>query len=87
VKPFLQFVSRTVVRGFLVVLPIVLVLLVLIETVEMAEILTAPLVGLFDLERVWGFELSMVISILLVVLVCFLAGLVMATSIGCPVTV
>ena len=71
----LGFVWTTVVSGFLIALPIVLITMVLIETVGWVEELTDSLVETIGIEEVVGFELALPLSILIVVASCFLAGL------------
>ena len=81
-RRFLAFIRATVVGGFLVVLPVVLAVLVLIEALEFVRLATDPLVGMLGIEEVVGIEAALLLSILAIVLICFLAGLVLASRIG-----
>ncbi|HKD48785.1 MAG TPA: DUF502 domain-containing protein [Rhizomicrobium sp.] len=76
-EPF-QFVVRTVGRGLLIVVPIYLAGLVLLKAMSSVAVVVRPVAGIFP-ER---FPAERLLSLLLVLMVCFLIGLLVRTRQG-----
>jgi uncharacterized membrane protein len=70
-----RFVRTTVVGGMLFLVPVVVLSVVLGHGLRVARHLVAPLASRLPLERVAGVAVASLLEILLVVFVCFLAGL------------
>ena len=81
-KRLLGFVRTAVVGGFLLLLPIVLLVLLLQEMLDIVAFLSDPLVTMFGVEEVVGVELALLLSIGALLLVCFSAGVLLKTQIG-----
>jgi uncharacterized membrane protein len=85
-KNVLEFVRTTVVGGLLVVLPIVLLVLVLMETVDLIGAVVEPIVAALPFVEVAGVEVGLLVAIAIILFVCFLTGLIAKTSIGAGIS-
>jgi uncharacterized membrane protein len=85
-KGVLEFVRTTVVGGFLVVLPIVLLVLVLMETVDLVGAMTEPIAEALPVDEFGGVEVAMLLAFLIIILLCFVTGLIAGTQIGSSVS-
>ena len=74
-KEPVEFVKTTLIGGALVIVPVVLVLLVIIETVDMVAVITDPIVEQLPVETLGGIEIANILAVLLILAACFLAGL------------
>ena len=70
-----EFFKTTILGGAIVIVPVVLVLLVLIETVDLVGSITDPIVEQLPIETVGGIEIASILAILIILGACFLAGL------------
>jgi len=77
-----SFVKATIAGGFFVVLPVVLVILVLLETVDLLEGLMVPIAEQLPVDNLGGVEIAMILAVLLILLVCFAIGLILRTKLG-----
>ncbi len=77
-----RFVRTTVAGGFFVVLPIVLVVLLVAETVTFLGDSIGPLLDELPVQTVAGVDVSLLIAAGIVLLACFLTGLVIRTELG-----
>ncbi len=74
-----QFLKTTVIGGILFLVPFVIFLVVIGKALEIINKLTAPLIKAFPLDSVAGVAVIDLVTILMIVLVCFLAGLAART--------
>jgi len=81
-KQFLAFLRTTIVGGFLVVLPMILLALLLIETFEIAGAAADLLADPLPVTRIGGVDVSFLLAILLVLVACFSTGLFVGTRLG-----
>jgi uncharacterized membrane protein len=81
-KGTLEFVKTTIAGGFFVILPIVLIVLVLGETIEMLRALVDPIAAQFPVDEFGGVAMNRILSILLILALCFVTGLAMKTRPG-----
>jgi uncharacterized membrane protein len=81
-KPIADFVKTTFVGGLLFLVPAVLIVLLVKQAVEFARKILTPIEKLFPVEKIGGVAVEHVLAILLILAVCFLAGLAVRTSPG-----
>ena len=67
--------KTTILGGALFLVPLAFVAIVLGKAFEVSMLLAAPLDGLIPLERVAGIALANIIAIVLILAICFAAGL------------
>jgi uncharacterized membrane protein len=73
-KSLLQFIRATLSGGILFLLPVVLVIMMLSKAHQMMVKLSGPLANLMP-ERILGLDGSRILALLLLILICFIAGL------------
>jgi uncharacterized membrane protein len=78
----LDFLKTTVVGGFLVVIPLVLLILIVDETLAVFEALIAPVAELLPVDELGGMAVANLVGFGLILGFWFLAGLVARTAIG-----
>ena len=81
-KGFPGFVKVTVVGGFFVILPVALILILLGEVFSVITAMLEPIVELFPVDDIGGVPVAMVLSVLLLVMLCLVAGLAVKTRAG-----
>lgn len=81
-KRVLEFLKTTIAGGFFVILPVVLIVLVVDETIGMLAALVDPIAQQLPIESLGGVAVSRILSIVLILTLCFLTGLVMMTRPG-----
>jgi uncharacterized membrane protein len=81
-RSLLEFAKVTFVGGVLFLVPVGIVLYALREVFHLARSLLAPLIQLSPIHTVAGVTLATLASVVLLVLICFLAGLVVRTELG-----
>jgi uncharacterized membrane protein len=74
-KPVLNFVKSTLVGGIFFLVPIVLLIIVLTKAHEIMLKVAQPLSDVIPLEMIGGVTIANILVIFLLLLVCFLAGL------------
>ena len=81
-KKFLEFLKTTIIGGFLVLLPVVVVLLLL--SLAVATLITAiePLMEILPIKGLGGLAVTTLVAILLLLAFCFLTGLLVQMRIG-----
>lgn len=70
-----EFLKSTVVGGVFVLVPLVVLGVIAAKAVEVVQSLLQPLLGLLPLQTFWGLSLAVAATGLVLVLLCFLAGL------------
>lgn len=73
-KPVLLFIRTTLTGGILFLLPVVLLIILLQKANAILEKLSGPLAEQFP-DRILGFDGSALVTILLILLICFFSGL------------
>ena len=81
-KSAMGFIKTTVVGGFFIVVPIVLVILIIAETIDLVIVIANPIAGLLPVEGLDAPVERVLIAAVLIVAVCFLAGLAMRADAG-----
>jgi uncharacterized membrane protein len=74
-RHFAAVLKATLLGGLLFLLPLVVIVFVLDEAMQLAKTVAAPLAGFIPLDRVGGVAVATLLEAVIVVLVCFLAGL------------
>jgi uncharacterized membrane protein len=78
----IQFVKTTLVGGFFVVLPMVLLYILMGELFDAAIALGTPIADLLPEDAFGDKDTAQVVAVLLLLVVCFLTGLVLRTRTG-----
>jgi uncharacterized membrane protein len=81
-KGFGEFVKTCIVGGFFGVLPILLAVLVLIQAIDMLGAVAEPIVEMLPVEQLGGVEVASLVALFLLLLSCFLAGVLLRTRLG-----
>ncbi|MGH9778341.1 MAG: DUF502 domain-containing protein [Candidatus Acidiferrales bacterium] len=81
-RSIVEFVRTTLIGGVLFLVPVGIVLYAVREVFQLARALLAPLLRLTPVHTVAGVTLATLASVALLVLICFLAGLVVRTERG-----
>lgn len=81
-RQFVEFMKTTIMGGFFVALPVVLVILVLDEMISIVRGLILPFAELLPVEQIGCIAVAKVIAVLFILVFCFLMGLLMRTRIG-----
>ena len=81
-KGFLDFVKITIIGGLLFLVPAVLIILLVKNAIGLARKILVPVEKLLPVEKVGGVALEHLLAVVLILLVCFLAGLAARTSPG-----
>lgn len=79
-KPILKFVKSTLLGGFLFLIPIVLLIVILTKAHDLMLKIAQPLSTFIPLEKIGGVAMANILVILLLLLACFLAGLLATRS-------
>ena len=78
----IEFFKITIVGGFFVVLPVVLVAFLITEAFGLLVMIIDPVAMKFPVQSLGGIELAYLLVFLLFVGLCFITGLLMGTHIG-----
>jgi uncharacterized membrane protein len=81
-KVVVEFVRSTVLGGVVFLIPLVVVLLLLREALELAGTVFAPVARLFPLHPILGVTGATVVAVVGLIVVCFVAGLIARTAAG-----
>lgn len=82
VKRIAGFLTSALLGGFFVILPIALIIFLLQEAFGTLMALMAPIVDVIPIEEIAGAEFATVFGILVLLVVCFLAGAAVRTGLG-----
>lgn len=74
-KSFLQFLRATITGGILFLIPVILVIIILDKATDILSVLAAPLSKRLPDNLVFGLDGSNLVAILLLIVICFIAGL------------
>ena len=81
-KPVADFVKTTVIGGLLFLVPAVLIVLLIKQAVVLTRKILMPIEKLLPFENFAGVAVEHVVAIVLILAVCFVAGLAARTSPG-----
>lgn len=81
-KSFFSFLKTTVIGGFLIIIPLLLVYFVLAEAVEMLVAITQPVAEMLPGDWIDNEREARILALLVLIGSCFIAGLVMKTRVG-----
>jgi uncharacterized membrane protein len=81
-KTLTDFLKTTIIGGLLFLVPAVLIVLLIKQAVKLASKILVPIEKLLPAERIGGVALEHLLAVLLILAVCFLAGLAARTSPG-----
>ena len=74
-KTMWKFIKTTVIGGLLFLVPVVILIVVLIQAFGMMLQVAEPLGDLFPVESIGGVALANIIVVLMILIICFIAGL------------
>ena len=75
-KNKVRFILTTAIGGVVFLVPLVVMGFVLVKAAQVMMIIAEPMAGLFPVDNIGGVALANIIALLVVILICFLAGLV-----------
>jgi uncharacterized membrane protein len=81
-KGKLAFLKTTVIGGIVFLVPLIIFIVIIGKALEIMAVLAMPLAGFLPIESIGGFAVANLISIVSIVLLCFLAGLAARTAIA-----
>jgi uncharacterized membrane protein len=81
-KTFIAFFKATIVGGVLFLLPLVLVLFLIQKALSLAGAALDPITRHLPNQTVLGVALGNIVAVLVLLMLCFLAGLAMRTKLG-----
>ena len=76
------FVKSALIGGIFIVLPIVLVVFLVAEALDMIGTFTDPIAELLPVEEIGGVAVAELVGLLILLLICFLAGALVKTKAG-----
>lgn len=76
----MSFIKTTIVGGLLFLVPVVVVILVVGEALTLMMAVAGPMAGALPIDSLGGVAMANIVAALLILLVCFAAGLVARTS-------
>jgi uncharacterized membrane protein len=74
-KNFASFIKTTLIGGIFFVIPLVLLVLIIGRVLDIFRKLVAPIADIIPIQVVGGIAISRIIALLILLLVCFIAGL------------
>jgi len=81
-KPVVDFMKTTIVGGLLFLVPAVLIILLVKNALELARKILMPIEKLLPIENIAGAAVEHLLAVVLIIAVCFAAGLAARTSPG-----
>jgi uncharacterized membrane protein len=81
-KPMMNFLSKTIKGGLFFLIPVTLIVILVGKVILLLQPLGNSLSRVFDKEDKVTFDLAYITTIILLVLICFLAGLLAASRLG-----
>lgn len=71
-----RFLASTILGGVLFLLPLTILIVVLVKAAQVMMIVAEPMAALFPIDSVGGVALANLIALLVVILLCFISGLI-----------
>lgn len=81
-KKIAAFIKTTIVGGIVFLVPVVLIVMVLGKAFELTMKLAKPMAQFIPLESFAGIALANIVGLLILALVCFIAGMIARTSLA-----
>jgi uncharacterized membrane protein len=81
-RNLLEFIKTTIIGGFLVLLPVVAVLILIAVAVNSVITVITPLAAKLPLKTVFGYTAVSLLAIVIILVFCFLAGLLVQLRLG-----
>jgi uncharacterized membrane protein len=81
-KGLFNFLKASIVGGLLVILPVALVVFLLEEAYDAVVAIVEPLTATLPVDELGGIGMATVVSISIIVALCFVTGLAMQTGVG-----
>jgi uncharacterized membrane protein len=81
-KSLIDFAKTCVVGGFFGIVPVLLLVMVLGESLNLLAAIATPLAEALPVDELGGIETARIVALLLMVLACFLAGVFLRTRVG-----
>ena len=78
----LNFIKTTVIGGIVFLVPVILFIIILLKAFEILAVLAKPFADVIAIDTIGGFAVANVITITLIILFCFFAGLVAKSAIS-----
>jgi uncharacterized membrane protein len=79
-KSIFNFIRTTLTGGIIFLLPIVLLIIVIAKAIEILHKISSPLADAMTDGEILGFDGSMLVAIFLLVIICFLSGLLFRSA-------
>jgi uncharacterized membrane protein len=79
-KSIISFIKTTLIGGLFFVIPLVLLVLIIGKVMDILRKLVAPIVDKIPLEAIGGITISRIFALLVLLLLCFIAGLFAKTK-------
>lgn len=79
-KSITSFIKTTLIGGIFFVIPLALIILLFIKVIDLLRTVVAPLVSKISIEIVDSITLERIVSVLILVFLCFIAGLLAKTA-------
>ncbi len=77
----MNFIKVTMIGGVVFLVPIAVLVIILGKIVNVLARLATPLTAWFPMDRVIGFAIADLLAVAVIVVVCFMAGLVARSSV------
>lgn len=77
-----KFIKSTIIGGLIFLIPVVFIALILSEAVNLMMIIAEPIDEYLPVDYIGAFAIVNIIAVSLVILVCFIAGMVAKSSFG-----
>lgn len=74
-KKITSFIKTTIIGGLFLVIPLVLLIIIIGKILDILRKLVAPIADIIPIEGIGGITLSRIFALLVLLLVCFIAGL------------
>ena len=81
-KGLIDAFKNIAVGGVLFLIPVTIAVVVIVEVLDFLDDIAAPMAGFLPTETILGFGLAQVIAVVLLLGVCFIAGLIARSSVG-----
>lgn len=78
----IDFIKTTIIGGLIFLIPFVLIVIIVGKAVQIMRGILEPLHSLIPIESIAGVRLIILLAILLLILMCFIAGLIARSSAG-----
>ncbi len=74
-KSFLRFIKTTIIGGVIFLIPVIILITVIGKAIQISLKLSEPISKFIPIENIYGLAITNLISVLLIAVICFLAGM------------